>query len=383
MKIAIMTWQYPNYGTLLQAFALQTVLEKQGYDVKIINYETQKKDVVILNKYNLRRQIKRIHAFLKKKYYFLQLKKNSVDYQKEIERRQQLYDMFIHSELHMTERLNKSELTKLIRVFDTFIVGSDQVWSPKYLDTAFFLDFVNGKKKISYAPSFGVNTLDDKTAEFIKPLLEKIDKISVRELQGLEIIQDKLKLNGTVVLDPTLLLDKNEWMKHLEIRRQEKKRIQQKYILCYFLGDNEYYWSIVEKVKKKLGLQVVLIPCTSKAYETEYKKIVACDPFDFVNLIANAEYIITDSFHGTAFAVNMEKSFLVLARFKETEYNSENSRVLSFLNILKLESRWINWQTEIPNKIYVSEEDYSDAKQVLIKMRKKSIDFLVGNLENE
>ena len=79
----------------------------------------------------------------------------------------------------------------------------------------------------------------------------------------------------------------------------------------------------------------------------------------------------------------MEKSFLALARFKETEYNSENSRVLSFLNILKLESRWINWQTEIPNKIYVSEEDYSDTKKVLIKMRKKSIDFLVGNLENE
>lgn len=383
MKIAIMTWQYFNYGTLLQAFALQNILEKQGHEVQIINYETQKKDVVILNKYNLRRQIKRISTFVQKKYSSLQLKKNSADYWKKIEKRQQMYETFIQSELHMTERLNKTELPKVVKWFDVFIVGSDQVWSPKYLDKSFFLDFVKGKKKISYAPSFGVNDLDDKTAEFIKPLLEQLDKISVRELQGLKIIEDQLKLNGTVVLDPTLLLDKDEWTKHLEIRKQENISIQQKYILCYFLGDNEYYWNIVEQVKKKLGLQVVIIPCTSKAFEKDYKREIACSPFDFVNLVANAEYVITDSFHGTAFAVNMGKSFLALARFKETEHSSENSRVLSLLSILKLKGRWISWQTELPNEIYIPEDKYFNAKQELNKMRKESIDFLMGNLKNE
>lgn len=383
MKIAIMTWQYPNYGTLLQAFALQTVLEKQGHDVKIINYETQKKDVIILNKFDLKRQRKRISTFVQKKYNSLQLRKSSSDYQNEIERRQQMYETFIHSELHMTERLNQTELPKVVKWFDAFIVGSDQVWSPKYLDKSFFLDFVSGKKKISYAPSFGVNDLDDKTAEFIKPLLEKLDKISIRELQGLKIIEDKIKLNGTVVLDPTLLLDKNEWKKYLEIRKQDNRCIQRKYILCYFLGNNEYYWNIVEQVQKKLGLQVVVIPCTSKAYEKKYKKVVACAPFDFVDLVAKAEYVITDSFHGTAFAVNMGKSFLVLARFKETEHNSENSRVLSLLTILKLKSRWISWQTKVPDEVYVPEDCYSNAKQELIKMRNKSIEFLKSNLKNE
>lgn len=383
MKIAIMTWQYFNYGTLLQAFALQNILENQGHSVKIINYETQKKDVIILNKYDLKRQVKRISTFVYKKYYTLQLKKNSIVYQNEIMKRKKLYEEFIYSELHMTQRLNKNELSETVKWFDAFVVGSDQVWNPKYLDKSFFLDFVSGKKKISYAPSFGVTDLDNKTIEFIRPLIGDLDKISVRELQGLKIIEDRLKLNGTIVLDPTLLLDKNDWINHLEIRKQKKEKIQQKYILCYFLGNNEYYWNIVEQVQKKLGIQVVVIPCESKAYEKKYKKIIACAPFDFVDLIANSEYVITDSFHGTAFAINMEKSFLTLARFKDTEYSSENSRVLSLLSILKLNHRWIDWRKEIPDEIYISEKCYSNVKQELINMRKKSIDFLVGSLEYE
>lgn len=378
-----MTWQYPNYGTLLQAYALQTVLEKQGNEVKIINYETQKNNVIILNKYNLKRQIKRLSNFIQKRYTYFQLKRDSAGYKNEIEKREQQFDVFINSELHMTEKLNLIELHKLVKQFDVFVAGSDQIWSPKYLDKSFFLDFVSGKRKLSYAPSFGINDLDDKTIKFIKPLLEELDAISVRELQGLKLIKDKMKLNGTIVLDPTLLLDKEEWITQLNVRKKNKKESQKKYILCYFLGNNEYYWNIVEQVKKKLELQVVIIPYTSEAYRKPYKKIVTGDPFEFIDWIENAEYVITDSFHGTAFAINMGKSFLALARFKDTDYNSENSRVLSLLNIMKLENRWINRQMEIPNEIYISEKCFSKAKHELIEMRNKSIEFLVGNLKNE
>lgn len=385
MKVVIVTWQYPNYGTLLQAFALQNILERHQCDVQILNYETQKKDVVIFHRYSVKRQIKRIKAIAEKNLQKLQMRSVYKTEQKAIAKRNELYNEFILHELHMTERLEKVQLPSIVERFDVFVAGSDQIWSPKYLDGAFFLDFVNekDKKKIAYAPSFGVNFLDDKTTNYIKPLLKEFNALSVRELQGLRILERDIGLPGKVTLDPTLLLTRFEWMHILDGKRSNNMSMPKQYILCYFLGNNQYYWNIVKKIQQALQIPVVVIPCTERAYKQKYKKIIQCGPFDFVRAISGAEYVVTDSFHGVAFSVNFKKQFLALARFKDADETSENSRVLSLLEILELQNRWKNWNTELGKEICISESEYDKAHNRLMKMREQSIAYLEKGLSKE
>lgn len=111
--------------------------------------------------------------------------------------------------------------------------------------------------------------------------------------------------------------------------------------------------------------------------------MIQCGPFDFVRAISGAEYVVTDSFHGVAFSVNFKKQFLALARFKDADETSENSRVLSLLEILELKNRWRNWDTELGKEIYISESEYDKAQNRLMKMREQSIAYLEKGLLKE
>ncbi len=377
MKIGILTWTYSNYGTMLQAYALQNYLKEQGHTVQLINYTPMNENVIKYNKYNINNFMKRI----KNKIILINENKKieALDEKFKIgmNKRESLFKNFIDKSLPLTENYKIDELFNLNNKFDAFIVGSDQIWSPKYLDGTFFLDFLNDKsRKISYAPSFGVSKLDIKVQDIIRPWLKSFNYISVREDAGQKIIKNILDKNVPVVLDPTLLYDMNGWNSMIK----EEKHMNKKYILCYFLSNNTYYWEFVKKLKDRLGLDVIVIPNKSLDFDNSYKKEIEVDPFKFVSLIKNSEYVLTDSFHGTIFAINYHKNFLTLARFSDKKKESENSRLKSILSYLDLQERFITDDNSMPSNLYISGIKYNEVEKKLEKRREESKNFIYESL---
>jgi len=379
MKIGILTWTYSNYGTLLQAYALQNYLKGEGHIVQLINYTPKNENVIKYNKYNISNFMKRI----KNKIILIdenkKMEKLNDFFKKGMIKRENLFKEFIKENLPLTKNYTIEELSCLNNKFDVFIVGSDQIWSPKYLDGTFFLNFLNdNSRKISYAPSFGVSKLDDKVQNLIRPWLESFDYISVRENAGQKIIKDTIGKDVPVVLDPTLLYDMYGWN---DIIREESMNKNKKYILCYFLSNNEYYWKIVRMLEEKLGLNVIVIPNKSLDFNNKYEKEIEVDPFKFVSLIKNSDYVLTDSFHGTIFAINYHKDFLTLARFSDKKKESENSRLKSILSYLKLQDRFITEEESIQCNLHVGDEKYSEVEKRLDNRRKESKDFILESLK--
>ncbi|HII4402469.1 TPA: polysaccharide pyruvyl transferase family protein [Clostridium perfringens] len=385
MKIAVLTWTYKNYGTLLQAYALQKFLTDEGYNVSLINYIPKNENVIKYNKYNL----KNISRKLKNRYKTLKEKNNmnllDDKYKDGIKKRELLFKNFIKDNLPLTEEYKINEMKKLNHKYDAWIVGSDQIWSPKYLDGTFFLNFLDeNTRKISYAPSFGVEELDNKAKKIIKPWLDSFNFISVREKAGQQILKYIIEKQVPVVLDPTLLFSCREWNSIIKHRDEENKTDHQKYLLCYFLSENETYWDIVKWISEKYNYKVKVIPIKPLDFNNNYKKVLEIDPFDFVELIRDAEFVITDSFHGTIFSINYNKDFLTISRFNDSNKGSENSRLTSILSYLGLKDRFIMGLDDIVDDNYelrISNEKYNFVGIELEKLRCKSKKYLSRSLK--
>ena len=289
-----------------------------------------------------------------------------------LKNRQYKFDTFMKNCLPLTKKYTASELLDISDCYDLYIVGSDQVWSPKYLDGRFFLDFVKNKNKlVAYAPSFGVKSLDPEITERVSKWIQRFEYLSVREIAGKEIIQELTGKEVPVVLDPTFLFNKDEWYSNFEASNQQ----DEKYILCYFLSENSYYWKVVSKIADILGFKVIIVPNTPDDFECPYEKYIDVDPIDFAKMIYDASYVITDSFHGTAFAINFGIDFLTLARFSEKSKESENSRVKSILELLNFDDRFIVSDT-ISFTVEIDKEKWKKCEMLLEKKREESKQYL-------
>lgn len=318
-KIAIMTWiHYPNYGSILQAFALKTFLTNLGYDVSFVNYQPKKQFSIDLNtkKYNS----KKMKEFIKNR-----ITTKNLD----LISRQNVFNKFINENLKITQKCETdSQLYKLNEEFDYFICGSDQIWSPLVFDKKYFLSFVDSTDKmIAYAPSMGGSNINDTNIyEEMRVLISRFTHISIREQQGKEIIKDMIKKDVPVVCDPTMLLNKEQWSNYATKRVNNKK-----YIVAYFLGDSKFYWKYLDELRSK-EYEIIIIPTKHYHYNKKYKTIENLSPNEFLGLIKNAEAVCTDSYHGTIFAQIFEVPFLTLQRFKNNDYNEQNSRIITLLN---------------------------------------------------
>lgn len=317
-KVAIMTWiNYPNYGSILQAYALKTYLNKLGYDVTFINYVPKKQHHLnqSKNSYN----IKKIQEFIKNK----KVKKNN-----DLLERQLIFNKFVESNFKTTKQLETdSQLNQLNKEFDYFVCGSDQIWSPLVFDKKYFLNFVDcPEKMIAYAPSMGgSNVKDVNIYNEMQHLISRFSHISIREQQGKEIIKKMINKDVPVVCDPTLLIDKEEWSKFAKTRIDEKK-----YTIVYFLGDSKFYWNYIDQLEDK-GHNIIIIPTKHYHYSKKYKVLNKVSPQEFLGLIKNAEAVCTDSYHGTIFAQIFEVPYLTMQRFKNNDYNEQNSRIINLL----------------------------------------------------
>lgn len=372
MKIALLTWTYFNYGTQLQAYSMCMYLKNNGQDVDFINYLTRKEDVIRYGKKNLSHQIKRVIKKSKQISLNRRMAKIGASNIEALKNRQYKFDTFMKNSLPLTKKYTASELLNISDCYDLYIVGSDQVWSPKYLDGRFFLDFVKNKNKlVAYAPSFGVKSLDPEITERVSKWIQRFEYLSVREIAGKEIIFELTGKEVPVVLDPTFLFNKDEWYSNFEASNQQGE----KYILCYFLSENSYYWKVVSKIADILGFKVIIVPNTPDDFERPYEKYIDVAPTDFAKMIYDAAYVITDSFHGTAFAINFGIDFLTLARFSEKSKESENSRVKSILELLNFDDRFIVSDT-ISCTVKIDKEKWKKCEVLLEKKREESKQYL-------
>ncbi len=357
MKCGILTFhRAQNFGGILQAYALQKSVEKLGVDCEIVDYRSPFIEKYF-KPYSLKNlpSIKRMAAIV---LYNGRVKDNRVN-----------FDEFSKKHLKTSNAVfeNKDQLLKCNDEYDLFIAGSDQVWS--YLtagfDKSYFLEFVkNNSKKNSYAASFGVESIPKKYHEEYYGLLKDFNNISVREEQGAQIVKEILDYEPPVVLDPTLLLNRDEWSK-IATAKPEKH----KYLLLYLIAESKTTLSLAKKIAKERNLKIIYI--NDRLYKRngmENRSKIGVNKW--VELFLNASCIVTNSFHGVAFSINFKKDFYM-------QYLPEpakvNSRLENILTTLDLTSRNIK---DVKNFDIGETIDYSRVHEKLLLSRQNSIEYL-------
>lgn len=355
-KVGILTFHNTtNYGAALQAYALQTKINHMGYKCDTIDYIN--KEIEDIYKPKNIKDIKGIKQFAK---YLLNNNNQKKVYN--------TFSKFYKEHMKFSKRVNKTNVCELNNDYDKFIVGSDQVWNLNlsYQDQNYYLKFVTDNvKKNSYAASFGYKEVPEEYKEFTKNALSEFHNISVRENQGRDIIKSLLNRDVSVVLDPTLLLERKEWT---DLINDEKKEEQEDYILLYIVSPNEEIIKFSRMLAKKYNCKILWINNTIKKLKG-IKNIRGCGPIEFLKYIKNAKYIVTTSFHGVALSVALNKQFFYgLSK----EKNNFNSRIISLVDILKLCDRDIaSYSNDKIQNI-----NYDEINSILEKQREISIEYL-------
>lgn len=351
MKIGIITMhKVINYGSALQAFALQQFLLNQKYSTEIIDYLY----------YPRIKTIKDYIRFIIKRKYLKYLKFKTF-WKK-------------HYILSSTSYNNKSDLTEAKCQYDIYVTGSDQVWNPMHQgeECAFMFDFIGkDKKKISYAASFSTGNIPDEVKKIYAEYLSQYRAITVRERNAVDIIKQITEKNAPVVCDPTLLLNRKDWA---ELDKLAKIKINEPYILAYILtyayDPYPYINHIIEKVQNALNMKVVFLDGKIKdKLRTNSIIINSAGPYDFLSLISNASFVITTSFHGTAFSINYRKPFYSIIQ-SDLAFDS---RMYSLLETVGLEDRALSYNKDFTFRNMAYSSCIEDKIESFVEYSKKCL----------
>ena len=346
----------------MQAYALQKVLRDMGHDVTTLRFKPLLyRAPSTLNLYwqTFRRFLSRLRGnkniircnpTTESAYYF--------EVCRELER-------FIDTNIHYL-RVDTPVDRKKLPEFDLFLVGSDQVWRPVYSPFLpnFYLDFLGDSdaKRVAYAASFGVDVweTDEDTTQIIKPLAQRFDAISVREDSGIRLCKDYLGVDASVMPDPTLLLKKDNYLDL--VNTQHLPPQEKPYIATYILDPCDDISRLTEQFSNENNLPLIKIG--------QFNWTTGADSVEsWLNGIANAQYVITDSFHGTVFSLIFQKNFIT---FNNT--NRGSSRFNSILTAFSLNDRLIEPHTV--ETMVIDPIDYSRVSPVLATLREKGLAYL-------
>lgn len=354
-SIGILTFHFPdNFGAVLQCIALAYKLEQYDYFVEIINYTP---------KYHTQNYKIIQNPFVKndKKAHFFEnlgriIKIFLLYYRVPLRVIKKFkFRSFLLQRVNITKKVYSNDQLKKLPGYDIYIAGSDQIWNPKWtndIDNAYFLEFAEGKK-FSYAASVGTE-VEEKYISKFKQLLSSFSGISVRE----ESLRFQLKKNGmdnvSRHIDPTLLLNSNDWEKIADI-----KKLKEKYLLVYLLEYNRNVEMIIEKIRRSYNFKVIDIsPRKFFDNRKDVKHLRYCGPSEFLSYFANASFVVTNSFHGTVFSIVFQREFITFLHSKTPD------RVNDLMHMLKLEGRIFTKLSNIDSLINGS-IDYEEAQKIL------------------
>ncbi|MCR4861353.1 MAG: polysaccharide pyruvyl transferase family protein [Ruminococcus sp.] len=365
-SILILTlYDYYNYGTMLQAYALKEYINSLGFKVDMVNYRYK---VSLSNRlYNL---------FLKAHHSIFAFKRSSKYYYRKknlsnLNKRKAKFDRFKKNYIECGKQMNyyNDTICELDGEYDIYVVGSDQTWNPSLstFSLDYFLSFVNRGKRIAYAPSVGVSKLSEEQKKIFKTYLNNFDFISCRELTGVNILKQCTDKKVYRVIDPTLLLNHERWEGFSKTKLKKKP-----YILEYFLGEDRSQREVVKEFALKNNLEIVNIGICDIDLMSNSTNCYA-GPEEFISLIKDAAFVFTDSFHGTAFSLNLNTNFYVFYKKNLDGNFVEPSRISDFLDIFGLKNRIISTIDDINLNEKI---DFSAVELILEKERKNSKDYL-------
>lgn len=358
-----------NVGASLQAYALQTYLTSLGNDVEIIDYKPD----YLSNHYNLKAISNPVFdkPLVREAYLLAKLPGRVKSLKSE---RKRNFDSFREQYLKLTKRYSSvDELRQNPPEADLYFAGSDQIWNTFFKngkDPAFYLDFgSDGIKRASYAASFATETIPSEYTSVISQWLEKLDYISVRESSGLNILKSLGISNGVQVLDPVFLLNKKSW-ESFDLSINTKND----YVLVYDFDNNQTLREIAQKISSETDCNIYSI----QSFDYADKCFNQSGPIEFLKLVYNAKYIVSNSFHATAFSIIFGKQFWVLNRDEAI-----NTRMRDLTKSLGIFDRIVSKEDEV---IIESEINYNDVYKrlnIMIDLSKEYIYKVLNGVNND
>lgn len=372
-----------NYGSMLQVLATVIQIEELGYDYEIIRYSRKLTPDLLI------RSLSRIPEKVRFKVEQDKKRRKIASIEgltQKIQLRNSCFKTFSEDKFKKLSSVYNTyfDLQRGASQYSAVLVGSDQLWRPEGYSTGFYnLMFVPDEvPKIAYATSFGVSQIPENKKKIAKQFLRRMDHISVRELRATEMIKELIGREVSTVVDPTLLFTGKEWNSIIQPRRI----VEEKYIFCYLLGSNPQHRLWTNELKKHTGYKIVTIPYLDEFVEGDTAfgdyQIFDVGPAEFVNLIRNAEYVCTDSFHGSVFSILNHKQFVTFNRFSDESKNSRNSRIESLLEQTDLQSRRMIKANQSIDEVIMAPIDYEKVENNLTKMRDKSVNYLKNALNS-
>lgn len=371
---------HTNYGTSLVGYALIKKLQALGYNVEVINYVKQLSfsekvawmvnalrcdgGKIVMERFKGKKDLKNIPEYAAN----IKVRTDAVEAYKERKFIPLFKDYRGYAALHEGSKN-----------YDAVVVGSDQVWTPLSLPTKFFnLLFVDDNvRKVAYASSFGVSVIPNFQRKATGAYLDRFYRIGVREVKGKEIVDNLSHQKAEVVADPTMLLSPEEWIEEI---KDSKVKDTEPYIFCYFLGTNMEAREAANKLQKETGYKIVTLRHMDEYVPSDEEfgdeAPYDVDPNDFLKYISGAAYVLTDSFHCSAFSIQFKRNFMTFYRFKSSSKGSRNSRIDSLLGTFGLQDRL--YQGDIMK--VKAEINYNKVHERMKDYREKSIDFLRNSL---
>lgn len=378
MKLGILTLvPYDNYGGILQGYALQTVLERMGHDVTIMRTK-------LYNWVSLKNKILRFVWWVKDRYVKRKAGISCLVPGTYLDYRVARIKPFIDKHIHFTREFSSTR--DLYRFqdksqYDGFVVGSDQTWRPCLSPDLYhmFCDFLpasSHKLRIAYAASFGVDTneFSDVQLGICKPLIKKFQAISVREESGVKLCKDMFGVEAKHVLDPTMLLNKEDYLKLIKDYRPQNEHVD---LMQYMFFFNHEENAIIAKTSSLLNMKPVNLMTKYFLNQVQDKSQLPDAQFlpveEWISAYSRAKFVLTDSFHGTVFCIIFNIPFLcvspvAIARFK------------SLLKVYGLEDRLVMKESEVTKDLLEKPIDWEKVNSVREVLKKQSLDFLKKSL---
>ena len=371
MRVGILTFhRATNYGTALQAFATEKGIKKLGVETEMIDYRPEYIERTLhVRKLTNAKSPKEIASIIV----------NAVLYPNMAKRKAESFKRFF-SLMNVSDDvcLTADDVAKASRKYDVVLSGSDQLFNRNITgdDKTFFLPFEH-KRKVTFASSFGERKLSADRVEEIAPFFSGFDALSVREKTAHDILAQIKKVNvsaksATSVLDPTFLLTKDEWNEYAD---PTLKLPKDGYILTYYMLETPLLREITAKLQQKTGLKVVNIkPSKKQVILHQGKNLSYAGPSEFLACYKNASYVVTNSFHGTAFAINYGIPFFT-STLPVSMAGEVNSRLEDICELFDLSHRWIDSEQKLNATDFTKPFEKGTA-QIISNLRDHSFDYL-------